>query len=302
MQTAITGSQIVLYKGSRGILSPFFDLGMLRCYRNSMGKQYRDYHCHLLPAVDDGSADLDESIVMAQILSEFGFATVVCTPHMIRGCYENNPFRVMNGVTALQQHLLDAGLDLKLLPGCEHYLDEHLPELLLESVHARPEERTLLVEVPFRDGSEGLSSMMETFYRFGLTPLIAHPERCRAFDPQVREYGLQGALSFVMGRSRGTELTDEASVLAMQRAGCMFQGNLGSFAGRYGGEVRERALLFLRHGIYSCIGSDAHRPEGLAEMLEEGKAAIVSEVGEESAHELLCGTRLQSQKTPLRAF
>ncbi|WP_136513396.1 tyrosine-protein phosphatase [Geomonas edaphica] len=260
-----------------------------------MEKDFTDYHCHIVPAVDDGATDLEESFAMARILSEFGFRTVVCTPHMIRGCFENNPARVTSAVSVLQGHLNDAGILLQLVPGCEHYLDEFLPELLLESVHARPEDRRMLVEVPFRDGPELLSSMVERFFRLGLEPLIAHPERCRAFEPQVREHGLHGALFSVMGWQKTSELSEDSTIMAMKRAGCVFQGNLGSFAGRYGNEVRERALLFLRHGLYSCIGSDAHRPEGLAEMLQKGKEAITAEVGEEAALTLLRGTLLQSR-------
>lgn len=260
-----------------------------------MKKDFTDYHCHILPAVDDGATDLQESIAMARILSEFGFGTVVCTPHMIRACFENSPARVTKAVTALQGHIDDAGIPLQLLPGCEHYLDEFLPELLLESVHARPEQRRMLVEVPFRDGPELLHPMVESFFRLHLEPLIAHPERCRAFEPPVREHGLHGALCSVMGWQKTPELSDDSTILAMKRVGCVFQGNLGSFAGRYGSEVRERALLFLRHGLYACIGSDAHRLEGLAEMLQKGKEAIVAEVGEEPAEALLRGALPQSQ-------
>lgn len=268
---------------------------MLRCYRNCMEKDFTDYHCHILPAVDDGATDLEESIAMAKILSEFGFGTVVCTPHMIRGCFENNPARVNGAVSVLQGHIDDAGISLQLVPGCEHYLDAFLPELLLETVHARPEDRLMLVEVPFRDGPELLPPMVERFFRLGLQPLIAHPERCRAFEPPVREHGLHGALCSVMGWQKTPELSDHSTIVAMKRAGCAFQGNLGSFAGRYGSEVRERALLFLRHGLYSCIGSDAHRREGLAEMLQKGRETVVAEVGEETAKALLRGALLQPQ-------
>lgn len=288
---SITGSDC---EEKRHFSLGIFDFDLHRCYRNYMEKDFTDYHCHILPAVDDGAADLEESLAMARILSEFGFGTLVCTPHMIRGCFENNPARVASAVAVLQGHFNDAGIPLQLVPGCEHYLDEFLPELLLESVHARPEERRMLVEVPFRDGPELLHPMVERFFRLGLEPLVAHPERCRAFEPQVREHGLHGALCSVMGWQKTPELPDDSTIMDMKRAGCVFQGNLGSFAGRYGNEVRERARLFLRHGLYSCIGSDAHRPEGLAEMLQKGKEAIAAEVGEEAALALLKGIQLQS--------
>lgn len=259
----------------------------VKCYREAMKNEMTDYHCHLLPALDDGAAALKESLEMARILSDFGFTTVHCTPHRIKGCFENDPPRVVQLTRSLQQQLEQAGIPLQLIPGNEHYLDEFLPELLPDALRVGS-SRSILVEVPFRSGPELLRPMVAGLSRLGLTPLIAHPERCRAFEPEVKEHGLRGALSFVLGKQKVHDL-EGSEVVALQRAGCGFQGNLGSFAGFYGKEIQERALLFLGHGIYTCLGSDAHRTEGLSEMLAAGFTEVVSAVGEEKALELLRG-------------
>lgn len=195
--------------------------------------------------------------------------------------------RVLPATRALQGLLEQAGIPLKLVPGGEHYMDEFLPELLRDAPTIGA-ARSVLVEVPFRSGPELLPPMVAAFAHLGLTPLIAHPERCRAFEPAIREQRLRGALSLVLGKPKpqGLEATE---VVAMQGYGCRFQGNLGSFAGFYGSDVKERALLFLRNGVYSCLGSDAHRSEQLEEILSAGFAAVVAEVGEEAASDLLKG-------------
>lgn len=54
-----------------------------------MKKDFIDFHSHLLPGLDDGSADECESLEMARILSDFGFSTVHCTPHQMKGSYED---------------------------------------------------------------------------------------------------------------------------------------------------------------------------------------------------------------------
>lgn len=244
-------------------------------------KEMIDYHCHLLPALDDGATDLDESLKMARILYDFGFSTVYCTPHLISGCYENDPPRVGRTTQILQSLLNEAGILLKLMPGCEHYLDESLPGRLSGAFTIGTGKR-VLVEVPFRSGPELLRPMVDAFARLGLRPLIAHPERCRAFEPAVAEHGLRGALSVMLGRQPAGDF-EQWEVAEMLRRGCLFQGNLGSFAGFYGAEVRERALLFLRHGVYACIGSDAHSSANLQRMLDSGFAAIASEVGTDAA-------------------
>jgi protein-tyrosine phosphatase len=61
--------------------------------------------------------------------------------------------------------------------------------------------------------------------------------------------------------------------------GCLLQGNLGSLAGRYGPEVRRRALYLLHAGLYTHFGSDAHRLDGLEGMVQGGKA-VIGEGGE----------------------
>ncbi|WP_224982455.1 tyrosine-protein phosphatase [Geomonas agri] len=255
-----------------------------------MGSDFVDYHCHLLPALDDGAVDVKESLDMARTLSSFGFGTVHCTPHLIRGGYENDPGRVVRAVHLMQRRLDDEGISLRLVPGNEHYLDQYLPEMLPKALRAGG-SRYLLVEVPFHSGPDLLRPMVQTFAGHGLSPLIAHPERCSAFDPVRPAVGLRGVLSLVLGKEPELDL-EHAEIVELKRLGCRFQGNIGSFAGYYGYEVRERALLFLRHGLYSCVGSDGHRSEKLWEMLVAGYAAIESVLGETETGELMRGVPL----------
>ena len=41
----------------------------------------RDIHCHILPGVDDGARDLDESLAMLEAAKQAGVTSIVCTPH-----------------------------------------------------------------------------------------------------------------------------------------------------------------------------------------------------------------------------
>lgn len=258
-----------------------------------MDKNFTDYHCHLIPALDDGATDASESVAMARILAAFGFTTIHCTPHMIKGCYENDPARVTQATRSLQALLDDAGVALRLIPSTEHYLDEFLIDQLPGALMAGASSRFLLVEAPFKSGSEMITAMAAGLRNRGLAPLFAHPERCSAFDPAVRSEGLRAAFPF-FGRKNEPDM-EGALVLKLRGSGCRFQGNLGSFAGFYGSDIKQRALLFLKHGVYSCLGSDAHRSERLASMLSAGLEAVVAAVGEEAAYRLLVGSDLTSQ-------
>ena len=41
----------------------------------------RDVHCHILPNVDDGAKDLNESLSMLEAAKRAGITSIVCTPH-----------------------------------------------------------------------------------------------------------------------------------------------------------------------------------------------------------------------------
>lgn len=254
-----------------------------------MKKVFIDYHCHLLPSIDDGSTDCHESVAMARILAAAGFSVVHCTPHRIKGCYENEPDAVRRATRLLQRQVHEACIDLSLVPGTEHYFDEFLVDQLGD-VLTTGAARYLLVEAPFRSGSQMLPAMVAGVIERGMVPLIAHPERCAIFDPGPLN-GSRGAFSFLRGKPKKHDLTGSL-IMSLRAAGCRYQGNLGSFAGFYGSEVKERALLFLKEGIYSCVGSDAHRSDHLARLLSEGMDAVVTLVGEEAALDLFAGRAL----------
>jgi protein-tyrosine phosphatase len=256
----------------------------------AMKNAFIDYHCHLLPCVDDGSTDPQESLAMARILAGVGFAMVHCTPHRIKGCYENEPETVRQATRQLQRLIHEEGIDLSLLPGTEHYLDEFLIDQLPDALTTGA-SRHLLVEAPFRCGPEMVTAMVYGLINRGITPLIAHPERCSVFDPAPAT-GSRGAFSFLRGKQKKHDVSGSLITGLRREAGCHFQGNLGSFAGIYGSEIKERAILFLKGGIYSCVGSDAHRSDHLARHLSDGIGTVIATLGEEAALELLSAKAL----------
>jgi protein-tyrosine phosphatase len=254
-----------------------------------MSKEFIDHHCHILPAVDDGSTDLQESLAIAGILASFGFSTVHCSPHRIKGCFDNEPAMVLQATRNLQRAVMDVGLSLRLIPSTEHYLDEFLIDQLDGAV-TTGSARLMLVEAPFRLNAEMVPVMVASLLERGMVPLIAHPERCSAFDPPRRGGGFS-PFSFFKERNRSDDI--EGSMISrLRQEGCRFQANIGSFAGQYGSDVKERAILFLKSGIYSCIGSDAHRSERLASTLAAGFDTVASTIGESAALSLFQGEEL----------
>ena len=48
-----------------------------------------DIHSHILPGLDDGAKNVEDSIAMAKQAVEQGFDTIIATPHHRNGSYEN---------------------------------------------------------------------------------------------------------------------------------------------------------------------------------------------------------------------
>ncbi len=220
-----------------------------------------DFHCHLLPNLDDGPATLNESVEMARALARAGYRQVYCTPHLIKGVYDAGNDAVRNGTEELQLILDREGIDLRLVPGREYYLDEFFLDYLKEPLPLG-DTGLLLIEIPNAAPEKLVKNTLYRLQQKGFTPLIAHPERCRLLEPKTvtsvqwkRFRGLFSRLPITLHQS---EVTDPTLLLHLIDSGCQFQGNLGSFTGHYGEKVRHKAAKFLAAGIYTHFGSDLH--------------------------------------------
>ena len=225
-----------------------------------------DWHSHILPGLDDGAADIGQSLAMAASLSQAGFTTVYCTPHLMRGCYEATNDQVRSSVAQLQELLNGSGIPLTLLPGREYCLDEYLPEALEEPLPLG-NSRRILVEILPQLSVDMVRNLLYGVVRSGFSPVIAHPERCRLLEPVVRRSGggLFGAVkNLISGGGRDDEhagTTGNELLDYLRELGCSFQGNLGSFAGFYGKQVKVAADAMKELGLYDRYGSDLHSPE-----------------------------------------
>ncbi len=227
-----------------------------------------DWHCHILPGLDDGARSPDESVAMATALRDAGYSTVYCTPHLIKGCYEASNREVREAVAALQARLDTLGIPLRLLPGREYYLDEFLKEHLQDPLPLG-DTRFLLIEIPSHSPPELAQEGCYRISRSGYTPMIAHPERCRLLDLPLKDThgkSLWGSLFNSKLKTQNPEL-EEASLLGyLKDLGCAFQGNLGSFSGRYGERTRQAAERLREARAYTHFGSDAHGVEHIRDL------------------------------------
>ena len=227
-----------------------------------------DWHCHILPGLDDGPATMDEAITMAAALSKAGFTMAYCTPHLIRGSFTAENETVRKTVAALQEELDHRRIELRLFPGREYYLDEFLADYLKDPLPLG-DTRFLLIEIP---GHMSRDFVKETCFRIkcgGYIPMIAHPERCALFDAEAsgkknRHNNLASYLGSLLNGKNPLRETqhapdDDVPLLSyLKDLGCAFQGNRGSLGGMYGAHVRKKAEYLSRRGWITHWGTDLH--------------------------------------------
>lgn len=215
-----------------------------------------DLHSHLLPAIDDGPGSTAASLEMAKLAADAGTRTMVATPHMIAR-YPTTPAQVAEGVARLTQAILEAGIDLEVLPGAEIALD-FLPGMsdddLASSTLGGPGKRWLLLEMPFRGWPLQLPEILRGLEMRGLGAVLAHPERADAVQRAPH-------------RMRD-----------MVGLGALVQITASSLTGEHGAAAKRTAEALLRDNTAHIIASDAHsagwRPPGLLEGLHEAARAL----------------------------
>jgi protein-tyrosine phosphatase len=221
-----------------------------------------DLHFHLLPGVDDGPSEMEESVELARAAAAEGTSTIVATPH-VRSDYVTSVLELRDRAAAVRTAVATAGVALEVLSGGEvgHEMVERLRQHELEALaQGPPGARWILVETPFGAIGEDFHAANDELRDRGFGVVLAHPER-----------GADAALCGAAGLRR--ELA----------SGSLAQVNAMSLAGGHGEDAEVAALALVVEGLVAVIASDAHgptRPPALAiarrAMRDRGVPAAVA--------------------------
>ena len=139
-----------------------------------------DIHCHIIPGVDDGAYDREESLTMARMAAESGVTDIIVTPHcnIPRGFYNFCGHEYDAAFGSLRRSLTEAGIKLNLHRGMEVFgLDDTAYMLDEDRIITLSASRYLLVEFDFDDDMWRVRDVLKSLLRRGVTPIVAHPER-----------------------------------------------------------------------------------------------------------------------------
>ena len=141
-----------------------------------------DLHCHILPGLDDGARDLDDSVEMARVAQADGIELICATPH-IHPDHKVVPEELEHRADAVNQELQRQGIGVRVLPAGEisEPMLDRLPDEVLERV-ALGNGRWLLVEPRPGPLSQHLEDAVLRLEERGFRSVIAHPERHPGID------------------------------------------------------------------------------------------------------------------------
>lgn len=217
-----------------------------------------DIHHHCLPGVDDGPRDLKEAADLCRLAAEDGIETIVATPHVLRGRWQNT------SRTALEQKLAELqdaiGATPRLILGSEYFFAHDMNDALgTGGIVPLADSRYVLVEL----ASHAVPPMLEQpLYQArlgGWTTVIAHPERNLVFQSKPE------LLASLVANGTKTQIT------------------AGSLLGDFGPEARQCAWEWIDRGMVHFVASDAHNTTKRPPRMREAAAAIREIAGDDLA-------------------
>jgi protein-tyrosine phosphatase len=189
-----------------------------------------DLHCHVLPGIDDGARDMEDSLAMVRVAQADGIEVICATPH-IRDDHDVRIHELDQRIAQLQRAIDDEGIAVRIVRGGE------VAEPILGSL-TDDELRTValgghwvLLEPAAGPLGEALIEGITRLRKRGFGAIVAHPERHPADDI---EETLSGAV----------------------REGALVQATAAALA--EGGDGAAWLSRLTRDGLIHVLGSDAH--------------------------------------------
>jgi protein-tyrosine phosphatase len=238
-----------------------------------------DLHCHWVANIDDGVRAPAAGVALLQGLQRLGFSTVMATPHMRPGMFDNDQAMLTQAFDAMKGPLAQARAEGSLPEvhlASEHFFDEVVFERIrrgeglpypsfapaAQAPGARQPKRGVLVEFAADRFPAHAHNRFFDLHRAGFTPVLAHPER---YAPVWK--GIEALNPFI-------------------EAGAHLLLDVCSLVGKYGRAAQRASERLLDDGAYAAACSDAHRQEDV-EIVAEAIGRLTALAGDEGVHELL---------------
>ena len=134
-----------------------------------------DMHSHLLPGIDDGAQNPQESIFLIKRMMEVGIKKVIATPHIMADYYRNTAESINGALELLKAELVKENMDIPVEAAAEHYFDELFNERIENGNLMLMKDNYVLFELSFITRPPQLIEAVQHMREKGYKPILAHP-------------------------------------------------------------------------------------------------------------------------------
>ncbi|MCP1493979.1 protein-tyrosine phosphatase [Peribacillus frigoritolerans] len=216
-----------------------------------------DIHCHIIPGVDDGAADLNESLNMAKKAVEAGITHLFATPHHLNEKYVNVKSDIIDRAGRLNESLQQENIPLTIHLGQEVRIHRDIfTSLEKKEILTLDNNGTyLLLELPSRKVPTYTQEVIYELLLKGITPIIVHPERNK-------------------------ELIENHKLLfELVQEGALTQLTSGSIIGQFGKNIKSFSKKIIEHNLAHFISTDAHNIDTRGFTLQQAYETITKAYG-----------------------
>lgn len=218
-----------------------------------------DFHSHILPGIDDGSKNSEETESLLLEAKEVGFNKIISTSHYALDCYEAPEYKRKEMINELNEEENFPEIIL----GSEIFLTYNIIDLLKEyNASTINGTNYILIELPLRGQFLNLKDLINRLKENDYKLILAHPER---YSVVQKNFNL---------------------LYEWQEMGILFQSNYASILGIYGGSAKRTFKKMLKNNLISFLGTDVHREQSIYPKVPKAINKILKYISEEEFENL----------------
>lgn len=195
---------------------------------------YIDIHSHILPGIDDGASNIEDTRFLLEQMISLGFEQCITSPHSFTHVWDNNREIIENKLSETRLELSNKLNSFLKSTASEYMIDDFFIEKMENEKLLVLKDNLVLVEMSYLNPTISLKNVLFEMQMKGYIPVLAHPERYTFYHNSLKSYE------------------------ELKNMGCLFQLNLLSTVGYYGSPIAKIADYLLKNNFIDYVGSDIH--------------------------------------------
>lgn len=223
-----------------------------------------DIHSHILPGIDDGATNLEETMRMLKKAANGGIEHIIATPHFHYRRGHAKPEQIRMLVENARRLIAEEGISIQLDAGNELYCTHELLQMVKDGeALTLADSNYVLLEFSPDTERKKIQNAVYQFLCEDYYPIIAHVERYEAFQ-------------------HDWEFTEDVSDM-----GAYFQVNSGSLSGTFGWRIKKFSRMMVQRGMVQFVATDAHDLQKRSPVFMKAETWMLKKLGAVETEKIL---------------